>query len=110
MPESMTRVGVAAGKHEIEYEGDNRVIYDAWDLSTYDPNSDGTGNAFDPEMEYGFSRVKSLHVYVADGSVYDARYDHAAGAVRLYNRDGTGEVGNNTTVDVTLRVEVRGNG
>jgi hypothetical protein len=109
MPQSMTHVGVASGKKDREAEGATTVVYDAWTLNDYDPDSDGTGNDFDPSFEYGYSRVHTVDVYVADGSAYVAQYDHDQGAIRLYALDGTGEVGNNTTVDVDLRVEVRGN-
>lgn len=109
MPQNMTHVGIAAGKNEVDYEGDSRVVYDEWTLNNYDPDSDGSGNDFDPAY-YGISRLKTFHVHVADSQAYVARYDYENGVIRLYNVDGTGEVGNNTTVDVDLRVEVRGMG
>jgi hypothetical protein len=109
MPQNMTQVGVASGKNDKEQEGATSVVYDVWNLSDYDPDSDGTGNDFDPEKVYGYSRVHALHVYVEGDSAYRARYDHDNKVIRLYNADGTGEVGNNTTVDVNLRMEVRGN-
>lgn len=110
MPQSMTRTGVAAGKHERSTEGPVGVIYDEYDLATYDPDSDGTGNDFNPRTEYGFDRLLNVDVQVADSSSYDARFDYANDVIRLYNRDGTGEVGNNVNVNVSLRIEVRGIG
>jgi hypothetical protein len=110
MPQSMTQNGVAAGKQDREQEGATTVIYDDWTLSDYDPDSDGTGNDFDPRQVYGFSRLDTVEVYVADGQPYHAQYDYDENVIRLYALDGTGEVGNNTTVNVDLRVNVRGMG
>jgi len=110
MPQEMTQNGVASGKNNREAEGATTVIYDEWTLGDYDPDDDGTGNDFDPGKVYGFSRFHAFDVRVADGQALDAEYDHDEGAIRLYNRDGTGEVGNSTTVNVDLRIEVRGNG
>lgn len=111
MPQSMTHVGVAAGKKDIEYQGSYRVVYDKWTLTEYDPDGDGSGNDFDPYKEYGISaeRLGSFEVYVADSQAYVARYDEDKNAIRLYDV-GTGEVGNNTTVNVDLRVVVEGPG
>ena len=110
MPQSMTQNGVAAGKRDRHAVGGQTVVYDEWTLTDYDPDSDGSGNDFDPAFEYGISRVSAFNVYVADGSSYTASYDHDTGAIRLFSTDGTGEVGNNTTVNVDLRVQVHGMG
>lgn len=109
MPQDMTHVGVASGKKDRENEGATEVVYDVWTLATYDPDSDGTGNDFDPNFVYGFSRVHKVNVTVEDGSPYVAQFDHDDNCVRLYALDGTGEVGNATAVNVDLRFEVRGN-
>lgn len=111
MPQSMTHVGARGGKKDIQYGvGNYRSVYDKWTLNDYDPDSDGSGNDFDPYMEYGIRQVGSFEVYVNDGSAYVAQYDEDQGAIRLYALDGTGEVGNNTTVDVGLTVVVEGPG
>lgn len=109
MPQNMTHVGVSAGKHDIDYEGESRVVTDKWTLNDYDPDNDGSGNDFDPAY-LGITRLKSFEVYVADGSAYVAQYDEDVQAIRLYNVDGTGEVAGATTVDVDLKIVVRGQG
>lgn len=110
MAEDITRQGVAAGKHEIEYEGDNRVVYDEVTLGTYDSAADGNGNTYNVLDTYGFSRVKAVHVEVVDGQPYIANYDMANNAILVYALDGTGEVAAATALNVDLRIEVRGNG
>lgn len=111
MPQEMTQQGVAArDRHEVNHEGQKRVIYDSWEIGTYDPDNDGTGNSFDPRHVYGHSRIDNLEVHVADGSPYLATYDYEENAIRLYDMDGTGEVTGETAVNVTVRVNARGMG
>lgn len=109
MPEDMEHTGVAAGRHDINHEGQNRVIYDEWELQTYDPDSDGTGNSFDPSLLYGMSRVGVVHAEVADDSAYLARYDYEEKSIRLFEMGGS-EVTGGTEVNVPIRVNVRGMG
>jgi hypothetical protein len=110
MPQNMTHNGVAAGKHDRENEGAVTVVYDEYTLNDYDPDSDGSGNDFDVKSEYGFSRLMSVDVQVVDSQAYVAAFDIDNQIVRLYALDGTGEVGNSTTVNVDLRFEIRGMG
>lgn len=107
MPQNMTHVGVASGKRDVDWPDDARKVTDKWTLNDYDPDSDGTGNDFDPSY-YGIDRLRSFEVYVADGQAYYATYDEDQEAIRLYALDGTGEVGNSTTVDIDLKIIVQG--
>lgn len=112
MPQNMTHDGVASGKKDREAEGATTVIYDRYTLNDYDPDSDGSGNDFDPTKVYGVSRYSKVNVSVSDNQAYMAQFDRTTGSgvIRLYALDGTGEVGNSTTVDVQLDIEVRGQG
>lgn len=110
MAEDITHDGVAArDKHDIAAEGPTRVIYDEITLGTYDASNDGTGNTFDPGFEYGFSRLGIVHCEVVAAS-YEAQYDYQNNSIRVYNlSDGT-EVAQGTTLDISIRIEVRGMG
>lgn len=118
--EDITRNGIAGrGDHDIEYEGDTKVIYDEITLGTYDNAADGNGNLFHVLQIYGYDRLKIVHVEVADGTPVVAQYDYINNAIRLFRQanDGTGtaddpltEVSAGTAMNVDLRVEVRGNG
>lgn len=111
MPQDMTQNGVAArDRHEVNHEGQKRVIYDSWTIGTYDPDNDGTGNSFDPRHVYGHSRIDFVAVHVADGSPYAVQYDYDENAIRLFNLDDGTEVAGETAVDVEVRVNARGMG
>lgn len=118
MAEDITKNGVAAGKDDISYEGEYRVVYDEITLGTYDNAGDGAGNGFDPTMEYGFSRLGIVHVEV-EAAGYVAQYDYDNYSIRVYQQanDGTGTAGDalvevpaGTALNIDLRVEIRGMG
>lgn len=107
--ESITRNGVAAGKHDVAAEGQYRVVYDSVTLGDYDSANDGAGNTFDPTASYGFSRLGIVHVEVEAAS-YEAQYDYANNSIRVYNLSDGSEVTQGTTLNIDLRVEIRGMG
>lgn len=113
MAEDITKNGVAAGKHDIAAEGQYRVIYDDITLGTYDNATDGNGNAFDPTVEYGFSRLGIVNVNV-QAAGYVAQYDYDNGSIRVYESAGAEgaltEVAQGETLNIDLRVEIRGMG
>ena len=119
MAEDITHNGVAAlDRHDIVAEGATRVVYDEITLGTYDANNDGAGNAFDPTFEYGFGRIGIVTVHVV-GAGYVAQYDYDNRSIRVYQQanDGTGtagdplvEVPQGETLNIDIRVEVRGTG
>lgn len=56
------------------------------------------------EVDAAMSRFQYVEVSAQDGSAYDADYDDQNGTIRIFNRDGTGEVAGGTSVDIDLRV------
>lgn len=84
---------------EVEFAGG--MAFRFLDVTIEDYPSGGEPFA---EVDAAMSRFQYVEVTVQDGSAYDAEYDRQNATIRLFNRDGTGEVSDSTTVDVDLRV------
>jgi len=101
-----TEVGLAAGKRNIEYHGESRVVLTELNIGDYEAG----GVAIELLDFAGVSRLSNVQVDVVDSTQQIARYDYNNGTIRIFNLSDGSEPSGGTTLDLNIRLRVEGRG